>query len=196
MGSNGSYIITAKGKLACSNDDSGEPSYAGLNVICKCLDGERQNIATLESGKLIVCKHGAAALESVLDKAEAAKSLKREPKRRKTENLIRNARLKEEEESQCQAQEVEMPGERARLEYGIDALGSEQVVALIKKSMGTLEGLRTVATLFPDAIMPAPNTKYCVRCKNIYDDRFLSQRLCQIPHPEGECNNERDKYRS
>jgi hypothetical protein len=197
MGSNGSYIITAKGKLVCSNDDSGEPSYAGLNVICKCPDGERQNIATLNSDKLIVCKHGAAALELVLDKGEASNSLKREPnKRRKTEKCVSNTRQKKEEDRQCQAQEAEMPGERGRLEYGIDALGSEQVVALIKKSMGTLEGLRTVATLFPDSIMPTPNTKYCVRCKKTYDDRFLSQRLCQIPHPEGECNNERDKYRS
>jgi hypothetical protein len=197
LGSDGSYIITAKGKLAHSNDDRGIPSYTGLNVICNCPEGERQNEFTPNSGKLNVCKHGSAALELVVDKGEAANTLKREPKRRKTEMHVRNARRKEEEEEkQCQAQETEMPGERSRLEYGIDALGSEQVVALIKKSMGTLEGLRTVATLFPDSIMPAPNTKYCVRCKKTYDDRFLSQRLCQIPHPEGECNAERDKYRS
>lgn len=194
MGSNGSYIITAKGKLACSVDVySGKPSYTGLNVICSCPDGELQNVATLKSGKLIVCKHGAAALELVLDK-EAANTLKN--KRRKMTLDVKMARQREEEENLCNAQEAELPGERARLEYGIDALGSEQVVELIKKSMGTLEGLRTVATLFPDSIMPAPNTKYCVRCKKTYDNRFLSQRLCQIPHPEGECNAVRDKHRS
>jgi hypothetical protein len=202
------YTITAKGKLACSDDDddSGKPSYTGLNVACSCPDGERQKAASLESGNIIVCKHGAAALQSVIDK-DAVATLKREAKRRaklrRTEFDVRKARQKEEEEAQrqaqeteCQAQEAEMPGERARLEYGIDALGSEQVIELIKKCMGTVEGLRTVATLFPESIMPIPNTKYCVRCKKTYDDRFLSQRLCQIPHPEDECIAHRDKYRS
>jgi hypothetical protein len=39
----------------------------------------------------------------------------------------RVARQKEEQETQQrQAQEAEMPGERARLEYGIDALGTDK----------------------------------------------------------------------
>jgi hypothetical protein len=87
-----------------------------------------------------------------------------------------------------------MPGERARLEYGMDALGIEQVMELIKKSMGTVEGLRTLATLFPESIMPTPNTKYCVRCEKTYDDRFLSQSVCQIPHAEEECMRHGHRY--
>jgi hypothetical protein len=64
---------------------------------------------------------------------EAATTLKGEAKSRakyrKTEQDARTTRQKEEEETQPQAQEVEMPGERTRLKYGIDAFGSDQVLS-------------------------------------------------------------------
>jgi hypothetical protein len=97
-GSNGSYTITAKGKFECSIV-SGKPFYTGLNVTCSCPGGECQKVASLKSGKIIVCKHGAAALELVLDEY-AADILEREAKRRKPEQ-------KEEEKKQRQAQEVD-----------------------------------------------------------------------------------------
>jgi hypothetical protein len=175
------------------DNDSGKPFYEGLNVTCSP-DGERQKVASLKSGKSIVCKHGAAALELVLDK-DAAEARNQGAKRRKTEQDARKVRQEDEETKQRQTQEEEMPGERARLEYGSNALGSVQVVKLIKKSMGTVAGLRTVATPFPVAAMPVPSTKYCVRCEETYDERFLSQRLCQIPHPADQCHTDRDKHR-
>jgi hypothetical protein len=45
----------------------------GVKVTCSCPDGQRQAALALSQNKSIVCKHGAAALESVLDvEAEAA----------------------------------------------------------------------------------------------------------------------------
>jgi hypothetical protein len=79
------YAITAKGKLASSDyDDSGEPSYTGLNVTCSWTKRHLQlpswrapEVRPLKSGKIIVCKQSAAALELVFDK-EAVTTLKRE----------------------------------------------------------------------------------------------------------------------
>jgi hypothetical protein len=73
------------------------PIATGLNVTCSCPAGERQKFAPLKSGKIIVCKHGAAVLELAFGK-EAVTTLKREvkrhAKRRRTEQDAWQARKK------------------------------------------------------------------------------------------------------
>lgn len=62
------YDIRATGKLELVVvGDSGGTVGRGLKVICSCPDGQRQAVAPVTLQKMIVCKHGAAALLSVLD---------------------------------------------------------------------------------------------------------------------------------
>jgi hypothetical protein len=65
-------------------------------------------------------------------------------------------RQEEIEKEQRQNQDRAMSGERERIEFGIDTLGPEQVVAWLKLTMKTAEGrLRTVASIFPESVMHA-----------------------------------------
>jgi len=56
------YRVTAKGMLTGSSIDA-------FKVVCSCPDGDRQRDASRISKKLYVCKHGKAALDSVIDTA-------------------------------------------------------------------------------------------------------------------------------
>ena len=93
-------------------NDNESPVYGGLSVECTCPDGVRQKTASIR-GRLYVCKHAAAALESVADKG-APSMLEAAIKKRKYDM----------EESR-RIQEAVMPGERQRIEHGIVKLGAE-----------------------------------------------------------------------
>lgn len=190
-GSLGSYEITAVGRLIMEVDSYGKPVGRGLKVTCSCPDGQRQAAEALDQNRIIVCKHGTAALESVLDEEAIAQF---------QTNLIRLQRQREEkaskqkdlEEAAKAEQERTMPGERSRIEYGLKAMTHDEIQKHLEDSCKTVEGLRCMAVLFPQSIMPSPQTKTCVRCHKKYDERYADQRVCRVEHPSEHCNTKWD----
>jgi len=66
-GSLGIYRVEACGKIDWQLDPRKRYVARGLTVTCTCPDGERQAVKSSSINTVVVCKHGAAALESVLD---------------------------------------------------------------------------------------------------------------------------------
>lgn len=177
-GTLGEYVITARGKLTYGPNHCGDLVYSGLKVVCSCPDGERQNVASMERTRIVVCKHAAAALQSVLDPTAGEK-----------EKITQEEFKAKEQERQSvlvaviDEQERLMPGERERISYGLDALTPAELKNLLKKSLDMVAGLRELVKIFPESVMPVPNTKNCVRCHKAYDERYASQRICRVRHP-------------
>lgn len=176
------YDIQATGKLETALDSHGNLVGIGLTVTCSCPDGQRQALRGQSQHKIIVCKHGAAALNSVLDE-EAVARHQADLTRRQQQRSEAAARKREEEGRAREQQERDMPGERDRIEYGLKALSKSEIKKHLEASCLTVEGLRAMAVLFPETIMPRPQTKHCVRCKEQYDDRNREQKVCRMEHP-------------
>ena len=173
------YTVTAKGALCKSEAAPGAVLLKALDVRCSCPDGVRQQLATVMGGKLHVCKHAAAALAAVLDPAvkarEAEQAALREEQRKQQQALLAAERVK---------QEAEMPGERARIEYGLKNHKVEDVMLLLHSGLGTLQGLRAAAALFPPAVFPPPSIRHCRRCGEDYDLNIPAQLVCKLEHPD------------
>ena len=161
------YTVTARGRLQCDGE-----GFSGLVVDCSCPDAERQKLRSLKEGTLFVCKHAAAALKSVEDPHAIAEA-ESQAKRRKTEAA-----------EQRQLQDTELPGERARIEYGLETLPAEEIVQHLSATVQSLDGLRKLVEVFPTSVMPNPALQYCVRCGKNYDMQILSQRVCRVEHPD------------
>jgi hypothetical protein len=85
-----------------------------------------------------------------------------------------------------------MPGERARIGYGLKALSDREIRECLSKSIKTVESLGAMAKIFPESVMPTPNTKYCVRCQKNYDERFPQQKVCRMEHDGKFCHTKWD----
>jgi hypothetical protein len=172
------YTVTVKGAFRKSAAARGCAQLESLDVRCSCPDGVRQLLASAMGGKLCVCKHGAAALRTVLDpavKAEAEKQTKlREQQAAKEAAKLAAERVK---------QEKLLPGERARIEHGLTKREADDVVKLLLSQICTVDGLRAAATLFPPAVFPPPSIRHCKRCRVDYDLHIPAQRVCRLEHP-------------
>lgn len=189
--SGGSYQILAVGALQLDLDNRDKPVGRGLKVTCSCPDGERQAAVSLKNNKIVACKHAASALESVLDE-DAQARYESTLARMKQERQQAAALKRQQEEQTKQEQDGQMPGERARIEYGLKALSRDEIHRQLEASCKTVEGLRALTTIFPESIVPVPQTKYCVRCKKNYDERYPDQKVCRLSHPYQFCNTEWD----
>ena len=133
-GSLGSYDIKANGKLEIREPQCGDvPEWKGLKVTCSCPDGQRQAAASLSQNKIIVCKHGAAALNSVLDE-EAMAQHQASVNRLRRQRQEAEKQQKEREEQAKVQQEQDMPGERARIEYGLATLSDREIKQRLEES--------------------------------------------------------------
>ena len=99
---------------------------------------------------------------------------------------------KENNSTAAAAQDRQMPGERARVEYGLEALSHEDIQRQLQASCKTVQGLRALTVIFPESVMPAPQSKYCVRCHKNYDERYPDQKVCRVEHPFDFCHTEWD----
>ena len=167
------YTITAKGKLEQTGwtepapDFSGQianpvPICSGLRVRCNCPDGDRQWASTQRAGRLRVCKHATAALESVIDDVAVAMAVKKGTARAaklKKERAQRAAKLVKERAAQDKA----LPGERERIEHGLRKLPAAEIIAHLQREIESLAGLRNLARLFGPGLMPAKQVLRCLR---------------------------------
>ena len=80
-------------------------------------------------------------------------------------------------------QDVDMPGERARIEHGLENVEADKVVLLIRSRLSTLDGLRAAAVLFPRDVFQLPCIRHCLRCGEDYDLNIPAQRVCRLTHP-------------
>lgn len=166
------YTIIAKGSVTIVGwDVHGHPKFDSFEVECSCPDGERQRTISQQRGKLYVCKHAKAALDSVVD--PNGKANFEAQKRGHMEEATRQKRLQEEE----------LPGERARIEHGLSKRSADEIVTIIKERVMTVEGLEALVTLFPPDVMPAKTTQKCGRCKKEYDPNIQSELICRLEHP-------------
>lgn len=170
------YKVAARGALKLASWDAGNaPRYKGLVVKCSCPDGARRYVVALERGTLVLCKHAYAALETVVD-TEAEKQLVVTIRERKE--------LKAAEEAKAKKQQgEEMPGERERLEYGMSKMSSSQIIAILRKAIGSVDGLQNVGAIFTRNVMPPKQAKHCARCKEDYGPQFVEDNVCRIYHP-------------
>jgi hypothetical protein len=122
-------------------------------------------------GTAIVCKHAHAALSSVLDMELERNEAKRAPKTT-GDRYAGFATL-----------DLALPGERTRLEHGLTSSTAEEVLAMIRTRLGTVDGLRAAAQLFPPSLMPTKIVRYCQRCEKEWDPQFPAQSRCRIEHP-------------
>mmetsp|Transcript_17280 Transcript_17280/g.19942 ORF Transcript_17280/g.19942 Transcript_17280/m.19942 type:complete len:301 (+) Transcript_17280:26-928(+) len=68
VGSSGElYVIQAVGKLEWQTDLRNQLVARGLEVECTCPNGKQQAVHSKSIRKIVVCKHGEAALTTVLD---------------------------------------------------------------------------------------------------------------------------------
>lgn len=177
------YEITAKGKLRLKEWKDRQPVYEGLIVKCSCPDGLRQHVANLQDGGTRVCKHGAAALNSVIDAAASARLQETkdaaivEQQQKARKDVIKL-------EEQRQTQDSLLPGERERLEHGLTSRQPADIVAILLNKIESVEGLRAAAELFSREDMPPPVRRRCRRCRKTYDPQIPTQRICRVPHPE------------
>lgn len=169
------YTIIAKGSVTIVGwDVHGHPKFDSFEVECSCPDGERQRTISQQRGKLYVCKHAKAALDSVVD--PNGKANFEAQKRGHMEEATRQKRLQEEE----------LPGERARIEHGLSKRSADEIVTIIKERVMTVEGLEALVTLFPPDVMPAKTTQKCGRCKKEYDPNIQSELICRLSIPSTE----------
>ncbi len=171
------YSVTAIGRLRYENN-----KFVGLNVDCSCPDGVRQKILSLQHGEMIVCKHGAAALKSVED-PDAIVAAAAQAKRQKTEQDEQRRLQKTKQDEQRRLQDAQLPGERERIDYGLKHLSAEAVVKHLTSIAHSVDGLRQLAALFPESVMPKPSVMHCLRCDTDYDPRYCSNK---VSHPEAD----------
>ena len=101
------------------------------------------------SKKLYVCKHGKAALDSVIDTATQDKS-NAERKQRAAKAAHKGAEQHQKYlEEQRTIQNRDMPGERERIEYGLSKRSDRDIVNLIKGASKTVEGLEALKKNIP-----------------------------------------------
>lgn len=172
------YTVTAIGRLRCENG-----KFVGLNVDCSCPDGARQKIVSLRDDEIVVCKHGAAALESVED-PDAIVAAEAQAKRHKTEAAARAQKVKEERDEQRRLQDAQLPGERERIDHGLKHLSPLAVMKHLSLVAHSVDGLRQRATLFPESVMPKPSVIHCMRCDMDFDPKYCSKLSCKVEHPE------------
>ncbi|KAJ1461796.1 hypothetical protein M885DRAFT_506923 [Pelagophyceae sp. CCMP2097] len=171
------YKVTAAGAVRVVLKADGAPSWRGLVVRCSCPDGQRHAASVDEA--IVVCKHGDAALRSVMDPdGEAAVS-----------RLV-DAAAREAAEARLR-QERELPGERARVEHALKHLSAAQLVDVISRRIQTFEGLEHAANLFAD--LPPPRALTCLRCKEEYDPALCQGKPCKVLHPSSETEWETSK---
>ena len=181
------YSVTATGALRKSAAAPGGVRLEALEVQCSCPDGVRQLLLSKTGGKLYVCKHGAAALASVLDpavkahEAEAAKLLERQLAAAQAAAAAERVK-----------QDAQMPGERARIQHALTNRSAEDVVKLFRSRITTLDGLRAAAALFPADVFPPPSMRHCRRCGKDYDSNIPTQLVCQVHHPDGKVSRRWD----
>ena len=99
------------------------------------------------SKKLYVCKHGKAALDSVIDTATQDKS---NAERKRAVKAAKEAEQHQKYlEEQRTIQNRDMPGERERIEYGLSKRSDRIIVILTKVPSKTLEGLKALKKNIP-----------------------------------------------
>jgi hypothetical protein len=101
----------------------------------------RQKIISLRDDEIVLCKHGAAALESVED-PDAIVAAEAQAKRHKTEAAARAQRVKEERDEQRRLQDVQLPGERERIDHGLKHLLPLAVMKHLSLVAHSVDGLR------------------------------------------------------
>ena len=175
------YSVTAKGAIRKSAAAPGGVRLEALEVQCTCPDGVRQLLMSHMGGKLCVCKHGAAALASVHD--PAVKSHEAEAAKQRERQLAAEQAAASAERAK---QDAQMPGERARMEHALTNRSAEDVVDLLRSRLGTLDGLRAAAALFPADVFPPPSMRHCQRCGKDYDLHIPAQLVCKLDHPDGQ----------
>lgn len=174
------YDVKAWGKVTFAGWRGLVPRYKGLFASCSCPSGRDQCLAPLS-----VCKHGRHALASVLDPAAEAE-LSSKISRRKNEQKAMP------EISTRRAEEKELAGERKRIENGLAKLSPAAIVAALQQAIKTADGLRAASRLFSPDVMPAKNTRHCVRCDRQYDLGFAEDLVCRVEHPEQRCSTRWD----
>ena len=131
------------------------------------------------SKKLYVCKHGKAALDSVIDTATQDKS-NAERKQRAPKAAHKGAEQHQKYlEEQRTIQNRDMPGERERIEYGLSKRSDRDIVNLIKGASKTVEGLEALTKIFPKEVMPTKRTVICGRCEKEYDPQVSGDNVCR-----------------
>lgn len=179
------YIVTASGRIELSwqlGDTAtiAVPVFKGWSVKCSCPSGIKMPACQEDEGSKRVCKHAAAALDSVCSKAAHA-----EVTRQKTLQVpilaAAAAGAATFKDAAHAKQEAEMPGERARIAHGLQQLSPSRVVAMIHEAIDTVEGLRHAAALFDASKITQPAELLCVRCGLVYDFKYPS--TCEIEHP-------------
>ncbi len=95
-----------------------------------------------------------------------------------------------EQDEQRRLRDTQLPGERERIDYGLKNISAEAVVKLLKSTAQSVDGLRQLAALFPERVMPTPSVMRCLRCDKDYDPRYCAKLACKVRHPE-ECVYER-----
>ena len=92
-----------------------------------------------------VCKHGNAALESVLD-PEALKASKILLAAQRKEADTKAAKLRQQVQEVRSLQESELPGERDRIDHGLAQMSPQDIVArLIAAARVSVDNLRHLA---------------------------------------------------
>lgn len=193
------YQVTAKGSVVIASwDKSGNPVFQAdptdvgcLRVTCSCPDGQRQRVSSLSSRKLVVCKHAKAALDSVLDEG-ARIDIMSQKQQRATEASQLVEQKENERKAQLKAQDEQLPGERQRIQHGLEKLGAEAVFEILKTRVETLDGLKALVQVFPTEIMPPKVSERCGRCQKDYDPQISSDRRCRIEHPYDKVRTEWD----
>ncbi len=166
-GSLGDYEISARGSIASRR----------WSCDCSCPDGERQQSSSNQFGRVHVCKHGEAALMSVLDK---------EAEKRKLEESQKRARIAE---SIKMEQERVLPGERARIEKILKMMTAQEIEQHLRKALqSSCESLKVLGALFPAEECTA---SYCFKCKQLV--LKSQQPTCRVRHENTETRWEGSK---
>mmetsp|Transcript_20682 Transcript_20682/g.44925 ORF Transcript_20682/g.44925 Transcript_20682/m.44925 type:complete len:304 (+) Transcript_20682:32-943(+) len=186
------YKITAKGSIVMKvESDTVAFDFTTFRVNCTCPDGDRQSLLSLQTKRLYVCKHAKAALDSVIDpSAEKAQHTRRQEQMEQA-GIVRARRAAEEKRIE-EEQERDFPGERKRIEYGLEKLSGEEVVRILKNQAKTVEGLKALVQVFKADVMPSRKEEQCGRCNKKYDPQIPADRICQIEHPYDKVNTEWD----
>jgi hypothetical protein len=129
-------------------------------------------ICSLQHGKIIACKHGAAALKLVQDPDAIAVA------------VAQAKHQKMERDEKHRLQDVQLPGEHECNDYRLKQLSAESVVNHLTSIAHSVDGLRQLAALFTERVMPKPSVRHCIRCDMDYDPQYCSKLACKVSHPE------------
>lgn len=189
------YSVIAKGSLVIKDFDSkGKPifDHNNFHVTCSCPDGSRQREQNcIQPGKLYVCKHAKAALDSVID-TDTEKVLKELKAAKIAEHEKKRADRIEYLKRQRSEQDERLPGERERIEYGLGKRSDSEIVTMVKAGLNTVDGLEALSKLFPVEVLPPKKSLKCGRCKKNYDPQVKSDLICREKHPYNRVSTEWD----